>query len=81
MKVLHISAKCSDLCFVRLVEDSKTIGEHDGYVPNWFPNPNEEHFGDYVQLQIDVKTGQILNWKQPSQAALKATFAAGAAPE
>jgi hypothetical protein len=46
----------------------------DGYVPSWFPNPNVEHYGDYVQLHIDLETGQIINWKRPTQKQLKTTF-------
>jgi hypothetical protein len=70
MKTITISAKCSDLCWMKLSDG----GEHCGYVPSWFPNPQTEHFGDYVQLTIDLETGQILNWKRPTQAQLKETF-------
>jgi len=38
------------------------IGDYHGYVPDFFP---EKHFGDMVILMIDVKTGQIMNWKAP----------------
>jgi hypothetical protein len=35
---IHINAKCSDLCFYYLLDkDGKTIAEHDGYVPAFFP--------------------------------------------
>jgi hypothetical protein len=47
---------------------------YDGYVPKWFPNPNVQHYGDYVELSIDVETGKILNWKKPNQNQLKETF-------
>ena len=70
-KTIHISAKCSDLFSAFLREDNKIIGEYDGYVPEFFPG---EHYGDYVILEIDIKTGQILNWKQPTQKQLKETF-------
>ena len=50
------------------------VGEHEGYVPAWFPNPNVTHYGDYVELRIDVDTGRILNWKKPSASDLKTTF-------
>jgi hypothetical protein len=62
MKV-SISAKCSDLCFVS-VEDGKgnlLVDGYDGYVPAFMP---DEHYGDYVILDIDVKTGKILNWRK-----------------
>lgn len=67
--VLYISAKCSDLF-------SMSIGEKNyvGYVPDWLPNSNVKHYGDYVELKIDITTGQIINWKQPTQAQLDKTF-------
>jgi len=74
-QIIKLSAKCSDLFDATLVEDNEgqkvSQGEYHGYVPSWFPNPNEEHYGDYVQLDIDVETGQILNWKKPTKANLK----------
>jgi len=71
MKVISISAKCSDLFFASLTENGKVLGEYDGYVPDLMPG---EHFGDYVKLKIDVSTGRILNWKKPSQIQLDETF-------
>lgn len=76
MTTISISAKCSDLFNAQLREGSEFKGEHDGYVPQWFPNPNVQHYGDYVQLDIDIETGRILNWKKPTKAQLKETFTA-----
>lgn len=73
-KTISISAKCSDMFDAQLLQDGKQIGECSGYVPDWFPNPHAQHFGDYVTLTIDVETGHILNWKKPSQAKLDETF-------
>jgi hypothetical protein len=74
-KILHISGKTSDLCFARLLDENNLVGhEHNGYVPDWFPNPSEKHFGDYIELKINLETGQILNWKKPTEAQLKETF-------
>lgn len=66
--VIHMSAKCSDL-FGMLVLDAtgKEVLDYSGYVPDFFPG---EHFGDYVQLEIDADTGTILNWKRPTKADL-----------
>ena len=47
----------------KLVEDGKVTKTHDGYVPEFMP---EDHYGDYVELDIDVETGMIVNWKKPS---------------
>ena len=62
-RVLRICAKCSDMFSANLCEDGKhkTYG---GYVPDFFP---EEHYGDYVELKIDIDTGMILNWKKPNK--------------
>ena len=68
---IQISAKCSDL-FDASLSDEKGVRTYDGYVPEWFGRP--EHFGDYVQLRIDLETGQILNWKKPTKKQLEATF-------
>jgi len=70
-KTISISAKCSDMFSASLRENGKTIGEYDGYVPTFFPG---QHYGDYVTLDIDVTTGKILNWKEPTQAQLDETF-------
>ena len=63
-KIISISAKCSDLCSSELTDDQDaTICEQaDGYVPGWFPDGG----GDYVVLDIDLETGQILNWSKPT---------------
>ncbi len=64
-KTISISAKCSD-CFSAVVldKDNKTLFEYNGYVPDFFP---DEHWGDYVILDIELATGRILNWKAPTQ--------------
>jgi hypothetical protein len=67
--VLSICGKTVDRFTARLIEDGKVTRTHDGYVPEFMPN---EHFGDYVELDIDIETGQILNWKKPTKAQLKA---------
>jgi hypothetical protein len=33
-----------------------------------------EHYGDYVELAINIETGQILEWTPPTKAQLKETF-------
>lgn len=66
MKTISISAKCSDL-FSAVLEDSHKgiVGEYNGYVPDFLGS-----YGDYVELEIDVETGHILNWN-PSAEDLK----------
>ena len=74
--VIRVCAKCSDLCNVQLLPglNGEGVSEHDGYVPSWLPNSEVEHYGDYVELDIDLATGQILNWKRPTMGQLKETF-------
>jgi hypothetical protein len=62
---ISINAKCSDLCYT-VIKDNKDriIMEHDGYVPDFMP---DEHYGDYVILDIDLRTGKILNWDVSKQ--------------
>jgi len=62
-RILTVNAKCSDRCFTTLVEDGKTVRESDGYVPAFFPDGG----GDYIYLEIDIETGQILNWQKPAE--------------
>lgn len=73
-RIIRVSAKCSDGFWAVLDTQSKREGEYTGYVPTWFPNPNAEHDGDYVSLDVDLETGQILNWKKPTAAQLEETF-------
>ncbi len=66
-KVITISAKCSDQCYSSLSIDGVRTGEKDGYVPRV---NNILDGGDYLELSIDIETGQIVNWKKPDQSAL-----------
>ncbi len=64
IKTIEISAKCRDQFYISAHDaDGATVAEGDGYVPGFMPG---EHYGDYVQLTIDVATGKILNWTKPS---------------
>ena len=44
-------------------ETGKVLKEHDGYVPDFMP---DQHYGDYVILDIDIDSGQITNWQKPT---------------
>lgn len=73
-KTLEIVAKCSDCCCATLyADDGAELGDHDGYVPDFMPDTGG---GDYINLKIDIETGQILNWKKPTAAQLE-EFIAG----
>lgn len=63
-KTLSIHLKVCDQFSARLLDqDGEIIKDHDGYVPDFMPG---EHFGDYVILEIDIETGKVLNWREPS---------------
>ena len=66
--VIRTCLKVVDRFNASLLVDGKVVAEHNNYVPDFMP---EEHYGDYVELDIDVETGQILNWEKPTQAQLK----------
>lgn len=63
IRTVKISAKVNDLftLFVSTPDGSRDYC-YDGYVPEFFPDGG----GDYLNLDIDINTGQILNWKKPS---------------
>ncbi len=64
MRRLSICAKCSDAFSATLTDHyGNVVAEHNGYVPEFMPG---DHFGDYVELDIDADTGQILNWTVPN---------------
>ena len=66
MGTLSISAKCSDLCCTEYTDSKGNITESDSYVPKGIGIGDE--YGDYIQLEIDMSTGQILNWKPVTDA-------------
>ena len=61
---LKICAKTADCFAADLVDhDGKTLIDYDGYVPDFMPG---QHYGDYIMIDIDMQTGQIINWKTPT---------------
>jgi hypothetical protein len=63
-KTLKVHMKVRDQFHARLVDaDGELLKDYDGYVPHFMPG---EHFGDYVILDIDIDTGQIVNWRKPT---------------
>ncbi len=70
MTTIQFTAKCSDMFGARLREDGKFVGEHNGYVPRFMGLGGD----DYVEMEIDIDTGKILDWKKPTKAQLQKTF-------
>lgn len=72
VKYVQVHAKVRDSgSYVLYDENHKEIACLDDYVPRFFP---EDHMGDYLILNIDLETGQILNWKKPSPECVAETF-------
>jgi hypothetical protein len=59
LKTVRIYVKCSDRfsCIITTDDPYKSYG-YDGYVPDVIPGD----YGDYIDLNIDIETGMILNW-------------------
>jgi len=72
VKTLKLHLKVCDI-FTGTIESATgtELKEFDGYVPDFMPG---EHYGDYVILDIDIDTGQITNWKQPTAEELQNWF-------
>ena len=71
---LKLSAKCSDMCSLEYTDAKGKVTKHDGYVPEGIGIG--EFYGDYIEMEIDMATGQILNWKPQTDARVKAAIKA-----
>jgi hypothetical protein len=68
-KTLRICAKpCDAGLYTVLDAENKVIHEVDGYVPRWLGN---DQCGDYIEMTIDLDTGQIIGWVTPTAAQLE----------
>ena len=70
VKTLKVCAKCCDMCSASLHDqDGAQIGEDwDNYVPMGMGLGKD---GDYIQIDIDLETGRILNWDPPTKEAIE----------
>lgn len=57
-KTIRITAKCSDQ-FILTIKGKDYVG----YSPRPFNGSSKMVNGDYVDLEIDNKTGRIVGWK------------------
>jgi len=64
-KEIRLCCKVRD-CFSAGIygQDGEEIFDYEGYVPDFFPG---NHYGDYLELNIDLETGRITNWNKPSE--------------
>lgn len=60
MKTFSFYGKTSDCFGGTIKENGKIIAEIDGYPPTFLGY-------DGIELEIDLETGQILNWNAPNE--------------
>ena len=70
MRTIRILAKCGNQFLAQLRENNVLKAEYDGHVPNFL----QKHDAYHIDLEINLATGQILNWKEPSLMDLIETF-------
>ena len=72
VRSIQVHAKvCDSGCYTLKDQNGKDIASRDDYVPSFFP---EEHYGDYIILDIELETGKILNWKKPIEQDVSRAF-------
>lgn len=72
-KTLKIHMKVRDEFECQLLDqDGDSLKIYEGYVPGFMP---DNHYGDYLILDIDIDTGQITNWQAPTAAEIEAFIA------
>jgi hypothetical protein len=66
-RTIKFYAKTSDCFCCDLYQDgvARTIETYDGYPPGFLGD------GDGISLEIDLDTGQIQNWRKPTQEELQ----------
>lgn len=58
---IYIMAKCSDLCSFKIEDQNIILASQDqGYVPEGLGLGG----GDYLEIEVDVDSGKILNWNR-----------------
>ena len=62
MRIMSMTVKVSD-CFNCDIKDGEkyVVEGYEGYVPDFMP---DDHYGDYIILDIDLDSGRIVNWRK-----------------
>lgn len=73
VEYVEVHCKVSDSgCYTLKDKGGNTIGSsREDYVPSFFP---DQHYGDYLILNINLETGQIMNWKRPNEEEVARAF-------
>lgn len=75
IKVFKLCLKvCDEFAGVLTNHKGDSVSTYEGYVPEFFPANGG---GDYVNLDIDLESGVILNWKVPTRAQLEGVINGG----
>jgi hypothetical protein len=69
-RILKISGHCQDR-FTASLNDGKPRTD---YGPDYVPSDMGIGGGDSIDLEIDIDTGQILNWKKPDSDTIDDNF-------
>lgn len=70
VKVIKLTTRTGDAVAQSFHDkDGKKLAEKVGYAPQFFPN-GEHNFGVFLELDIDLATGKILNWTPPTETQL-----------
>lgn len=68
--MVHVKV-CDSGNYELLGPNGQKIATLEDYVPTFFP---EDHYGDYLVLNINLETGQIINWKKPEPIVVARAF-------
>jgi hypothetical protein len=69
MRILSICGKTSDRCSVKFTDGKGNLHEADSYVPAGI-NIDKDGTGDYIELDIDMDSGKVLNFKKLSDSVI-----------
>ncbi len=70
MRIFKIKAKCDDRCTEEYIVDGVTKAVHNGY-PLGIGGISG---GDYIDFEIDLDTGKIVNWTVPQHGNVMTEF-------
>lgn len=72
VKTINLHVKVKDAgCYTLMGSDGKVVAELEDYVPSIFPG---QHYGDYLELEINIETGLIVNWDAPEPKEVAVAF-------
>jgi len=72
-QTITVYLKCADRFNFKLETENGIVlvEQQQTYVLDWFL---PKHYGDGFKIEIDLETGQILNWVKPTEQQLEETI-------